>query len=33
MSRMIEAAEAAHDRSDPDGRVWQIDVLAADDTI
>lgn len=33
MSRMVSDAEAAHDRSDPAGRVWQIDILAADDTI
>jgi len=33
MSRLISRAEEAHDRSDPTGRVWQIDILAADETI
>ncbi len=27
------AADEAHDPRDPDGRFWQIDLLAADDTI
>ncbi|MFC4138407.1 MULTISPECIES: helix-turn-helix domain-containing protein [unclassified Microbacterium] len=33
LSREIRAAEEAHDRSDPDGRAWQLDIVAADDTI
>lgn len=27
------AADEAHDEKDPDGRFWQIDLIAADDTI
>jgi DNA-binding transcriptional ArsR family regulator len=30
---LISAAVHAHDRDDPDGRSWQIDLLAADDLI
>lgn len=29
----FERAEAAHDENDPDGRFWQVDIVAADDTI
>lgn len=30
---VLNAADDAHDGSDPDGRYWQIDLIAADDTI
>lgn len=30
---MLNEAAEAHDRSDPDGRHWQLDILAADDQI
>ncbi|WP_243228688.1 transcriptional regulator [Microbacterium sp. CIAB417] len=33
LSRLIREAERSHDRSDPDSRMWQIDVVAADDAI
>ncbi|MFE6996284.1 helix-turn-helix domain-containing protein [Microbacterium sp. NPDC057659] len=33
LSRLISEAEAAHDRSAPDSRFWQIDIVAADETI
>ncbi|NJI58488.1 helix-turn-helix transcriptional regulator [Microbacterium oxydans] len=30
---VLSAADDAHDSADPDGRYWQVDVIAADDTI
>nr|WP_201470409.1 helix-turn-helix domain-containing protein [Microbacterium hydrocarbonoxydans] len=33
MQEVITEAADAHDKSDPAGRPWQIDVVAADDTI
>ena len=31
--KAVAEAEAAHDDDDPEGRFWQIDLVAADDTI
>jgi len=33
IGRLIHEAEQSHDRSAPDSRMWQIDIVAADDTI
>lgn len=33
IDRVVNAAERAHDSEDPDGRFWQLDLVAADDTI
>lgn len=33
LSDVISQAQSAHDSSDPDGRAWQVDILAADATI
>lgn len=33
LHKEIGDAQKAHDHSDPDGRAWQIDIVAADDTI
>ncbi|MGQ7312764.1 helix-turn-helix domain-containing protein [Microbacterium arabinogalactanolyticum] len=33
LGRVISEAEAAHDRSAPDSRFWQIDIVAADESI
>lgn len=33
IAEVIREAEEAHDRSDPDGRVWEYHIIAADDTI
>ena len=33
IDEVADAADVAHDPTDPDGRFWQIDLLAADDTI
>ncbi|WP_435748641.1 ArsR/SmtB family transcription factor [Microbacterium sp. PMB16] len=30
---VLSAADDAHDEKDPDGRFWQMDLIAADDTI
>ncbi|WP_337000596.1 MULTISPECIES: ArsR/SmtB family transcription factor [unclassified Microbacterium] len=30
---VLSAADDAHDGTDPDGRYWQMDIIAADDTI
>lgn len=31
--KVLDAAGEAHDSSDPDGRYWQLDLIAADDSI
>ncbi|WP_226533506.1 winged helix-turn-helix domain-containing protein [Microbacterium paraoxydans] len=31
--KVLDAASEAHDETDPDGRYWQLDLLAADDSI
>lgn len=33
LSRVIHEAERSHDRTASDARMWQIDIVAADDTI
>lgn len=33
LNDLLSAADDAHDDADPDGRYWQIDLVAADDTI
>lgn len=33
VNELVEEAERAHDENDPDGRVWSIDTVAADDTL
>jgi DNA-binding transcriptional ArsR family regulator len=33
LNEVLEAAEKAHDDADPAGRFWQLDLIAADDTI
>ncbi|WP_309104526.1 helix-turn-helix domain-containing protein [Microbacterium sp.] len=33
IAHAVNAAEEAHERDDPDARLWQIDLLAADDQI
>lgn len=33
MDKAVDAAVTAHDENDPDGRFWQIDIVAADDQI
>ena len=33
LAQTIRDAQAAHDRSDPNGRAWQLDIIAADETI
>lgn len=33
INEVLSAADEAHDEKDPDGRFWQIDLIAADDTI
>ena len=33
VNELMSAADDAHDDGDPDGRYWQVDVIAADDTI
>ena len=30
---ILSAADDAHDSTDPEGRYWQMDLVAADDTI
>lgn len=33
MHELFQAAEEAHDRNDPEGRLWSVDTVAADDTL
>lgn len=33
INAVLSAADDAHDDTDPDGRYWQLDLVAADDTI
>jgi hypothetical protein len=33
VTALFEDAKAAHDPADPDSHHWQIDIVAADDTI
>lgn len=33
VAEVLDAADKAHDQDDPAGRFWQLDIVAADDTI
>ena len=33
VAEVLDAADTAHDQDDPAGRFWQLDIVAADDTI
>ena len=33
VAEVLDAADKAHDHDDPAGRFWQLDIVAADDTI
>lgn len=33
VAEVLDAADEAHDHDDPAGRFWQLDIVAADDTI